>query len=262
MLALQSYPIGDAESAAQFLQQAMEGNERLFVQLDTAMKEMRATANPARFLLVRYAMLETLAGAYATRNHTLFDVALDSLFTHPLPDSASAAQLGADLAAAAGSGRSAQAREFAVRVMRATVVTCPEDLQAQALALLWTGASDRAATVAGQLIEAVAAANLSSHDAGVLKAWALAARALAAGSAVKLAPAVHDAMRMRAVHVNRLLGRWRKGQDTELTAVDFWDSQTAALLSLAHTCGLASSITPAVVPFADWRWAEGVREWA
>jgi hypothetical protein len=257
MLTIQPNPLQEQESAVEFLKQTMEGRERLLLQIAATSKEMRISHDPSRFLLARHSLIEYLSAAYATKNRQVFDAALDSLMSHPLPEGTewfrpTAAQLGMDLAIALSCQRDDWAHGIGAQIMRSGTGrdAAPEDLQAHTLALLAARDYDRAASMVARMREAIAAANLSIRDKDILSAWANVAEDVAARSDLALNGDLQKITQKRNAYVSKSLARWRKGQNTELTAIDFWDTHTTALTVIAHGIGLGT-LAPAEMPFAN-----------
>ena len=267
MINLQSYALPDPGIAVEFLRQTMEGRERLFVQIVAASKEMRISQNAARYLYARFSLLEYMSAAYALKDRETFDAAADILVAQPLPDEVdwfrpTAAQRGDDLAVALSCRRSGRARDIARQILRGEAGGAPEDLQAHVLALLADFDYGRVAGMAARLRDAIATSDLPRHDVLLLSAWANAAEHVAMRSDAGLSAELQKIMQLRSDQIAKSLARWHKGQNVDLTAIDFWDRHTTALTVLAASVDCGTDLTSADMPFADWRWTEGVHEWA
>ena len=258
MIVLQPYALPDPGIAVEFLQQTMEGRERLFVQIVGASKEMRTSQNGARYLYARFSLLEYMSAAYALKNRETFDASADILVAQPLPDEfewfrPTAAQRGDDLAVAISCRRSERSRDIAKQILRGEAGPAPEDLQAHILARLTDLDYGTVARLVARLRDAISAAGLRKHDVLLLSAWANAAEHVATRSDEGLSAELQKIMQLRSVHVAKLLTRWHKGQNVDLTAIDFWDRHTTALIVLAAGVDCGIDLTPADMPFADWR---------
>ena len=267
MIILQPYAFPDPGIAVEFLQQTMEGRERLFVQIVAASKEMRLSQNAARYLYARFSLLEYMSAAYALKDRETFDAAADILVAQSLPDEVdwlrpTAAQRGDDLAVALSCRRSGRAGDIARQILRGEAGRAPEDLQAQVLALLADLDYGRVAGMAARLRDAIATSDLPKHDVMLLSAWANAAEHVAMRSDAGLSAELQKITQLRSDQIVKLLARWHKGQNVDLTAIDFWDLHTTALTVLAASVDCGTDLTSADMPYADWRWTEGVHAWA
>jgi hypothetical protein len=271
MLDIQAYPLReqDIASAADFLQQSMAGQGRLFGQLDAAWKEMHATRDAGRFLYVRYGVMEYMAAAYATRDRIAFDAAVDSMLAHPLPADdgwyrPTAAQLGADLAVALSCRQEGRAHALGRQILRDTPddgAPVPEDWQARLLARLFDLDYDGAAEALARMGQVLDGARLPRHDAALLATWKEVAACVVGRTDVPLTDALRQMSQLRTAYVEKMLVRWRKGQGTDWSPLTFWDCQASALGVLARSLGMAQALAPTALPFADWQWTEGSRAW-
>jgi hypothetical protein len=108
-----------------------------------------------------------------------------------------------------------------------------------------------------RLRDAIATSLLPSHQANLLAAWADAASDVLARDGLGLHGRLQQITQLRTAAVGKLLARWGKGQNVDLTALDFWDRHTTALVALAASLGCEKHLAPADLPFTDWRWTEG-----
>ncbi|GEM_PF-3738536 len=269
MLDSPHYPIKDSQAAADFLRQSLSDNENVSGHLDKALQEMLATRDPGRFLYVRYGVMTCISAAYATRNRAAFGAAVDRLIAHPLPADTQwyrpgAAQLGTDLAVALSCARYEQAHALGRQILQDTSTddALPEDLQARVLAMLFDADYERAAETLVSMEKSLGAAKLSRYESATLLAWLRVAECVAARSDIAILHDLAKTSEVRAAYVDKMLARWKKGQSTDLTAIDFWDYQTSALVVIAASFGLIKTPETVELPFADWRWTERVAQWA
>lgn len=266
MLKIQPYPIRDPGSAVQFLEQCLEGGERLPAQATAAEKEMLVTGEASRFLFVRYGLLEYMSAAYGAACHAAFEGAVACMMAHPLLElpgrfQPTAAQLGFDLAVALSCRRHERASTLATQILRGPVsADAPEDWRAQVLAALLDLDYERAANGINRMREATKAANLARHDALVLSLWIKIADCVAARTDLALSVSLDELSRQRGAYLDKMLARWSKGQNTELSPLDFWDCHTTGLMVIAASYGLTQEAEG--MPFANWRWTETAHQWA
>ncbi len=174
----------------------------------------------------------------------------------------SAAQRADDLTVALSGRGTGRIADMAKQILRHEAGTAPEDLQAHILALLATQEHGMVPGMVARMREAIATADLPRHEMYLLTAWADAAEHVVTCSDAGLGADLQSIMQQRSAYVGKMLTRWRKGQNVDLTAIDFWDRHTTALAVIAANLGCGKDLLAAEIPFADWRWTEGVHEWA
>jgi hypothetical protein len=269
MSVMHSYNASDMESAGEFVALTMDEYTYLLALVPGAWSEARQTGDVTRFLSIRYSLTEYICAAYASANAGIFLDASNALLAHPLSACGVAfvrKQLGFDLALAISCGKGEQARELA----RTILLASPSSDQ--------TDTDEHYAHIAALLVDmqffaaqeaALTLATLAQKKSWPRKdcldnlAWTAMVRGLVTRDAATFADAVHTISAARRSMLQRLLSRWRNGQNVELSVTDFWDWKTTSLLALASDFGMDCSMIDAeAMIFCDAAWTRNPARWA
>lgn len=230
-----------------------------------AWKSRESGRDATGFLVLRTTLLNRIGAAYAARDHRSFKTATDAFLFHSLAKSKveppSAAFLSLDMGLAICTGRHKDAKligKLALIDRTAPEQPYPTALCGHVLAALtdldWQTA-EGAATV---LQTKCAEKTYSKLDCEMFSAWARAATLIAGRGTEKAISVEFTAVAaLRRKWIDRELGRWLQGRNTDLTSSEFFDWSSAALGAAAGGLGYRLDQEVHAMAFADWRWTRG-----
>lgn len=220
------------------------------------------------FLVMRTALLNRIGAAYAKKDARTFKATVDAFLANTLANSKvgspSAAFLSFDLGLAISVGQHKVAKLIAQLTLRDTNASeqpYPTALCGHVLAAFTDLDMELAEKAAAALHSKCVAKAYGKLDCETFSSWAQAASSLARRSPEE---AIYAHLKLiansRRRWIDRELGRWLQGRNTDLSSSEFFDWPVSALAAVADGFGYHLDQKADAFAFSDWRWTSGKKQ--